>query len=42
MVDGVVTNWMHDHLQVGDCVDALNIGGSFSVALDKLVQCNTK
>lgn len=35
MVDGVVTNWMHDHLQVGDCVDALNIGGSFSVALDK-------
>jgi len=35
MVDGVVTNWMHDSLKVGDCVDALDIGGSFSVALDK-------
>ena len=35
MKDGVVTNWMHDNLKVGDCVDALNIGGSFSVALDK-------
>ena len=35
MIDGVVTNWMHDSLKVGDCVDALDIGGSFSVALDK-------
>ena len=35
MVGGVVTNWMHDYLKVGDCIDALNIGGSFSVALDK-------
>jgi len=33
--EGVVTNWMHDNLKVGDCIDALNIGGSFSVALDK-------
>ena len=32
---GVVTNWMHDNLKVGDCIDALYIGGSFSVALDK-------
>ena len=35
MQDGVVTNWMHDHLKIGDFVDALDIGGSFSVALDK-------
>jgi len=35
MAEGVVTNWMHDNLKVGDCVDALDIGGSFSVALDK-------
>ena len=35
MAEGVVTNWMHDSLKVGDCVDALDIGGSFSVALDK-------
>jgi ferredoxin-NADP reductase len=35
MVDGIVTNWMHDNLKVGDVIDALNIGGSFSVALDK-------
>jgi len=35
MADGIVTNWMHDDLKVGDCIDALNIGGSFSVALDK-------
>jgi ferredoxin-NADP reductase len=35
MSDGVVTNWMHDNLKVGDVIDALNIGGSFSVALDK-------
>ena len=35
MQDGVVTNWMHDSLKVGDCVEALDIGGSFSVALDQ-------
>ena len=35
MNDGVVTNWMHESLKVGDCIDALDIGGSFSVALDK-------
>ena len=35
MAEGVVTNWMHDSLKVGDCIDALDIGGSFSVALDK-------
>jgi ferredoxin-NADP reductase len=35
MKDGVVTNWMHDNLKIGDCIDALNIGGSFSVALDQ-------
>lgn len=35
MVDGVVTNWMHDNLKVGDLIDALDIGGSYSVALDK-------
>ena len=35
MQDGVVTNWMHDNLKIGDCVDALDIGGSFSVALDQ-------
>ena len=35
MADGVVTNWMHDNLKAGDVIDALNIGGSFSVALDK-------
>jgi len=35
MIDGIVTNWMHDNLKVGDVIDALNIGGSFSVALDK-------
>jgi len=35
MQDGVVTNWMHDSLKVGECIEALDIGGSFSVALDK-------
>ena len=35
MKDGVVTNWMHDNLKVGDYIDALDIGGSFSIALDK-------
>jgi len=35
MQNGIVTNWMHDNLKVGDCIDALDIGGSFSVALDK-------
>ncbi len=35
MKAGVVTNWMHDNLKVGDCIDALDIGGSFSIALDK-------
>ena len=33
--DGTVTNWMHENLKVGDCIDALNIGGSFGIAFDQ-------
>lgn len=34
MPDGVVTHWMHNTLKVGDQIDAINIGGSFSPNLD--------
>ena len=35
MPHGVVTNWMHNALQIGDQIEAMNIGGTFSPALDK-------
>lgn len=34
LAEGVVTNWMHDNLNVGDYLEALSIGGAFSPSIE--------